>query len=72
MPAFHQMLKRWKHGIVADMSIVCPPGFEVNTAPSSGDKFEAMVRELAGFYASYGASASEACGMHGIIITRIS
>ncbi len=64
MPAFHQMLKRWKHGIVADMSIVCPPGFEVNTAPSSGDKFEAMVRELAGFYASYGASASEACGMH--------
>lgn len=54
--------RNWGAGVVHDGTV--PNGAEICTAPASGDKFEAQMRDLARLHAGAGAETTVRTGMH--------
>ena len=54
---------RWSASVVTDGSLPST-GFEINTAPASGDEFVKQIEELCGVLNTYSASVTTKCGLH--------
>ena len=56
-------VRRWKGSIVEDGSLP-DTGFEINTAPASGDKFVKQIEEICGALSYDAATINTLCGLH--------
>jgi hypothetical protein len=56
------VIEEWSASVVSDGSI--PEGFEINTAPASGDKFVAQLEQIGAKLSRAGADANHKCGIH--------
>lgn len=53
----------WSGNIVEDASLPCT-GFEINTAPASGDHFVAQIKDICGALNAGNATVNTSCGLH--------
>lgn len=58
-----RVVNKWRGSIVEDGSL-SDSGFEINTAPASGDKWVEQITEICKRLAASGASVTAACGLH--------
>jgi hypothetical protein len=56
-------VEKWHHAVVRDGSLPSA-GFEINTAPASGDKFVASIKEMCAALEEQKAFVTDACGAH--------
>lgn len=62
MRNLNRLAKRWHHSVVPEGTV--PSGFELCTAPASGDKFLQLVDELVSAYSAVPVEINERCGLH--------
>lgn len=61
--AVNEIIKKWSAAVVRDGSL-SGTGFEINTAPASGDKFLGQMAELGTTLAAAGGIINDRCGLH--------
>lgn len=61
--AINKVIKKWKSSVVHDGSLPSD-GFEINTAPASGDLFVQQMQEMADAFKEQVAYVTDQCGMH--------
>ncbi len=62
-PAFDETIERWSASVVEDGSLE-DDGFEIRTAPASGEKFTTQIREIGAALAGVDADVSQKAGLH--------
>lgn len=63
-PMLKEAVTKWQDTVVTDGSLSNTNAHEVNTQPSSGDKFLEHISDLTNAYSAMGASCSSSCGLH--------
>jgi hypothetical protein len=61
--AIEDTIEKWTGCIVADSSLPAS-GFEINTAPASGDRFVRQISEICSALSKHEASVDKSCGLH--------
>jgi hypothetical protein len=58
------VVKKWTGCIVEDGSLPYPTGFEINTAPASGDQYVQQIRDIVAECVRTGTYVNSKCGLH--------
>jgi hypothetical protein len=63
VPTISRVVKKWQGAIVEDGSLPSD-GFEINTAPASGDLYVEQIKEICDILNSRDAKVNNSCGLH--------